>query len=127
MPGDLEGLEADKPARSRLWRATSLLDLRGGKGAWRGIRPGTSRAALRPLALHGPSFSSEMATAYFHFPLGMEKFMSPKFELDWLPPTVDLGSERPVDQLTSFACFNYFSGTWFRVPETRLLASVHSF
>ena len=106
VPGDLEGLEADKPARSRLWRATSLLDLRGGKGAWRGIRPGTSRAALRPLALHGPSFSSETATAYFHSPLGMEKFTSPKFKLDWMPPTVDLGSERPVDQLTLFACFN---------------------
>ena len=58
------------------------------------------------LALHGPSFSSETATAYFHSPLGMEKFTSPKFKLVWLPPTVDLGSEQPVDQLTLFACFN---------------------
>ena len=93
VPGDLEGLEADKPARSRLWRATSLLDVSGGEGAWRGARPGASRAALRRLALHGPSFSSETATAYFHSPLGMEKFTSPKFKLDWMPPTVDFGSE----------------------------------
>ena len=33
---------------------------------------------------------------------GMKKFTSPKFELDWLPPTVDLGSERPADFVRLF-------------------------
>ena len=50
--------------------------------------------------------------------LGIEKFMSPEFELGWLPPTVDLGSERPADQLTFFACLILNSGAWFRVLET---------
>ena len=34
--------------------------------------------------------------------LGMEKFTSPPFELDWPPPTVGLGSERPADFVRLF-------------------------
>ena len=63
----------------------------------------------------------------FHSPLGMEKFTSPKFELDWLPPTVGLGSERPADQPTLFACLISYSETWFSVPEPTRLLVMNSF
>ena len=56
------------------------------------------------------AISSVLNSLYFsfHSPLGMEKLTSPKFEFDWLPPAVGLGSERPADRLTLFACFPTF-------------------
>ena len=45
-------------------------------------------------------FSSETAMAFTS--LGMEKFTSPPFELDWPRPTVGLGSEQPADFVRLF-------------------------